>query len=108
MRHAWFAAALLAPLPLWPAPAPAQPPPVESRLDRDAERREGRADARGAERMSERRAVGLARRRFAGNILRITLIGAGRDQRYRIRMEDKGRVFTVFVYVADGRVTGGN
>lgn len=58
-------------------------------------------------RITERQAVELARARFEGNILRISLIGEGNNQRYQIRMENEGKVFTVFVHVATGRVTGG-
>ena len=57
--------------------------------------------------ITERQAVSLARQRFPGNILRITLIGEGANRRYQIRMENEGKVFTVFVNVATGRVTGG-
>jgi len=58
-------------------------------------------------RVTESQAVQLARQRFAGNILRISLVGEGANQRYQIRMENEGKVFTVFVHVATGRVTGG-
>lgn len=58
-------------------------------------------------RITERQAVDLARQRFAGNVLRISLIGEGVNQRYQIRMENEGKVFTVFVHAATGRVTGG-
>jgi uncharacterized membrane protein YkoI len=51
--------------------------------------------------------VNLARQQFAGNILRITLIGEGARQRYQIRMENAGKVFTVFVHAKTGEVTGG-
>ncbi len=57
--------------------------------------------------ITERQAVNLARQRFPGNILRITLVGEGANRRYQIRMENEGKVFTVFVHVATGRVTGG-
>jgi len=52
--------------------------------------------------------VNLARQRFAGNILRITLVGESSNQRYQIRMENSGKVFTVFVHARNGEVTGGN
>ncbi len=55
--------------------------------------------------VSERQAVGLAREQFAGNVLRISLIGQGSGLRYQIRMENEGKVFTVFVNAVDGRVT---
>jgi|TARA_B100000315_G_scaffold226950_1_gene234310 uncharacterized membrane protein YkoI len=58
--------------------------------------------------ISERQAVNLARQRFTGNILRISLIGEGDNRRYQIRMENEGKVFTVFVHAFTGRVTGGS
>ncbi len=57
--------------------------------------------------INERHAVNLARQRFAGNILRISLVGEGPNQRYQIRMENEGKVFTVFVHATTGEVSGG-
>ena len=58
-------------------------------------------------RVTERQAVEIARQRFAGNVLRISLIGEGDNQRYQIRMENEGKLFTVFVNVITGRISGG-
>ena len=58
--------------------------------------------------VSERQAVGLAREQFVGNVLRISLIGQGNNLPYQIRMENEGKVFTVFVNANDGRVTSGS
>ncbi len=58
--------------------------------------------------VSERQAVGLAREQFVGNVLRISLIGQGNSLRYQIRMENEGKVFTVFVNANNGRVTNGS
>lgn len=58
--------------------------------------------------ITENRAVEIARQSFAGNILRISLIGEGANQQYQIRMENEGKVFTVFVHAVTGRVSGGN
>ena len=58
--------------------------------------------------ISERQAVNLARQRFAGNILRISLVGEGNNKRYQIRMENQGKVFTVFVHATSGRIVNGN
>ncbi|MDP6417366.1 MAG: PepSY domain-containing protein [Gammaproteobacteria bacterium] len=58
--------------------------------------------------ISERQAVNLAQQQFTGNILRISLIGEGDNRRYQIRMENEGKVFTVFVHAFTGRVTGGS
>ncbi len=57
--------------------------------------------------ITQRQAVALARQKFAGNILRISLVGEGANQRYQIRMENAGKVFTVFVHTTTGQVTGG-
>ena len=57
--------------------------------------------------ISQRQAVNLAQQRFTGNILRISLIGEGDNRRYHIRMENEGKVFTVFVHAFTGRVEGG-
>jgi len=79
----------------------------QNQLNRNAGAREIRNDPQANARITERQAVDLARRRFPGNILRISLVGEGNNQRYQIRMENEGKVFTVFVHVATGRVTGG-
>ena len=60
-----------------------------------------------APRISERQAIDLARQQFTGNVLRISLIGQGNALRYQIRMEDEGRIFTVFVDALTGAVSGG-
>ncbi|GJM14545.1 MAG: hypothetical protein DHS20C12_29480 [Pseudohongiella sp.] len=57
--------------------------------------------------ITERQAVSLARARFAGTVLRSSLVGEGANRRFQIRMENEGRVFTVFVNEATGKVTGG-
>ena len=58
--------------------------------------------------ISERQAVNLARQTFTGNILRISLVGEGNSRRYQIRMENQGKVFTVFVHATTGRVISDN
>jgi len=60
-----------------------------------------------APQISERQAVDLARQQFAGNVLRISLIGQGNNLRYQIRMENEGKIFTVFVNANTGAVSGG-
>lgn len=57
--------------------------------------------------VSQRQAIGLAKQRFPGNVLRITLVGEGEGRRYQIRMENEGRVFTVYVHAVSGVVSGG-
>ena len=60
-----------------------------------------------APRVSERQAISLARKQFVGNVLRISLIGQGNNLRYQIRMENEGKIFTVFVNANSGAVSGG-
>lgn len=67
----------------------------------------GRNNAQPNTRVTRQQAVEIAKQRFAGNVLRISLIGEGNNQRYQIRMENEGKVFTVFVNVATGRISGG-
>jgi uncharacterized membrane protein YkoI len=80
----------------------------QNQLDRRGSPRDIRNNPQAEGRISERQAVNLARQRFPGNILRISLVGEGEHQRYQIRMENEGKVFTVFVHAVTGRVTGGN
>lgn len=86
---------------------PVQQNPNPNQLDRTAPARQIPENPQANSRISQRQAVNLARQRFPGNILRISLIGEGQNQRYQIRMENEGKVFTVFVHATTGRVTGG-
>lgn len=79
----------------------------QNQLDRSNPLRDLRVNPQDNGVITERQAVNLARQQFAGNILRITLIGEGAEQRYQIRMENAGKVFTVFVHARTGEVTGG-
>lgn len=58
--------------------------------------------------INELQAVNLVRQRFEGNVLRINLVGEAAARRYQIRMENEGKVFTVFVNASTGAVSGGN
>ena len=78
-----------------------------NQLDRSNPLRDLRVNPQANGIITERQAVNLARQQFAGNILRITLIGESAGQRYQIRMENAGKVFTVFVHAKTGEVTGG-
>lgn len=60
-----------------------------------------------AVRITEQEAVALARGQFPGNVLRITLVTDEGVARYQLRMENEGKVFTVFVNAQTGEVTGG-
>ncbi len=87
------------------AQIPIQPAQID--LNRNTDSRDIRNNPQENARVTERQAVALAKQRFAGNILRISLVGEGNTQRYQIRMENEGKVFTVFVDVATGRISGG-
>lgn len=90
--------------------AHAQNSPIQvdpTQLDRTGGSREARSVPQANTRITERQAVNLARQQFAGNVLRISLVGEGASQRYQIRMENEGKVFTVFVNANSGRVTRG-
>lgn len=67
--------------------------------DRDA--------AQASPRVTRQQAAEIAKARFAGSILRISLVGEGSNQRHQIRMENEGKVFTVFVNANTGRISGG-
>ncbi|PCJ17662.1 MAG: hypothetical protein COA96_17545 [SAR86 cluster bacterium] len=79
----------------------------QSELNRNAGAREIRNSSQASGTITQRQAVNLAKQQFSGNVLRISLIGEGENQRYQIRMESEGKVFTVFVHIATGRVTRG-
>jgi uncharacterized membrane protein YkoI len=79
----------------------------QSQLNRNNQAQDIRNAAQADGRITELQAGNLARQRFPGNILRLTLVGEGDNQRWQIRMENEGKVFTVFVHVTTGRVTGG-
>ena len=80
----------------------------QNQLDQVSPIRDLRNNPQASGIISERQAVNLARQRFAGNILRISLVGEGNNRRYQIRMENQGKVFTVFVHATSGRIVNGN
>lgn len=47
----------------------------------------------------------LARQQRNGNVLRIIPVGEAPNQRYQIRMEDEGKIFTLFVHATTGQVS---
>lgn len=88
--------------------AQVQPPtPPELNFNANADARDLRSNPLDVSKITERQAVILARQQFTGTILRINLIGEGENQRYQIRMENEGKVFTVFVHASTGNVSGG-
>lgn len=58
-------------------------------------------------RITRQQAAEIAKQRFVGSILRINLVGEGDNQRYQFRMENEGKVFTVFVNAITGKISGG-
>ena len=101
------AALLLATL-IAPAQGQVAPQVEQNQLDQANQSQRVQPPSQAGLRINERQAVNLARAKFPGNILRISLIGEGANRRYQIRMENEGKVFTVFVHATTGRVTGGN
>ena len=79
-------------------------PPTQLNINR---KDVGKNNAQAKPQVSQQQAVGIAKKRFAGSILRISLVGEGGNQRYQIRMENEGKIFTLFVNVATGRISGG-
>ena len=102
------AAFMLAGIVTMPARAQLLPPPATPPIQLD---NIGGTDQRRAQppavKISERQAVELARQHFPGNVLRISLVGQGANLRYQLRMENEGKVFTVFVDANSGVVSGG-
>ncbi|MFN3164009.1 MAG: PepSY domain-containing protein [Pseudohongiellaceae bacterium] len=91
-----------------PAQAQLAPQVEQNQLDRANQSQRVQPESRAGLRINERQAVALAREKFTGNVLRISLVGQGNNRRYQIRMEDEGKVFTVYVHGMSGEVTGGS
>lgn len=84
------------------------PPPPQTELNFRSPSRETNPNIQQfAPAISDQQAVNLAKRRYPGNILRISLIGEIPHRRYQIRMENEGKVFTVFVHATSGEVSRG-
>ncbi len=89
----------------------AQPPPQQDQNDSNRSNFSPRirnGAVRAPLQINELQAVNIVRQRFAGTVLRINLIGEATNRRYQIRMENEGKVFTVFVNANTGVVSGGN
>jgi len=55
--------------------------------------------------VNQKQALERARARFPGNVISINEIRQGERVRYRIRMDNEGNIFTVFVDKATGAVS---
>ena len=91
-----------------PAQAQLIPQVEQNQLDRANQSQRVQPESSNGLRINERQAVELAREKFTGNVLRISVVGQGANRRYQIRMENEGKVFTVYVHGMNGQVTGGN
>jgi uncharacterized iron-regulated membrane protein len=80
-----------------------QPP----QLDRATNPRDLRQTQTPTPRITQQQALEIAGQQFAGNVLRISLVMQGNTLRYQIRMENEGKIFTVFVDANTGAVSGG-
>jgi uncharacterized membrane protein YkoI len=79
-------------------------PPAQIGINRNSE---DRSNTQFNLLVTRQQAAEIAKQRFAGSILRISLVGEGNNQRYQFRMENEGKVFTVFVNAITGRISGG-
>ena len=82
------------------AQQPQATPPQPAAAQREAE------PAVQSEGISQKRALELARARFAGNVISINEVRSrNAPMRYRIRMDNEGNIFTVYVDSRNGAIT---
>ena len=55
--------------------------------------------------ISQRRALELVRAKFSGNVISINEVSRRGGRYYRVRMDDNGNIFTVYVNAASGAIT---
>lgn len=55
--------------------------------------------------VNQRQALERVRARYPGNVISINEVRQGNRVRYRVRIDNEGNIFTVFVDQATGRVT---
>jgi len=55
--------------------------------------------------VNQRQALERVRARYAGNVISINEVRQGNRVRYRVRVDNEGNIFTVFVDQATGRIT---
>ena len=55
--------------------------------------------------ISQRRALELVRARFPGNVVSINQVQQSGRLQYRVRMDDEGNIYTVYVNAQTGAIT---
>jgi len=55
--------------------------------------------------ISQRRALELVRARFPGNVVSINQVRQGGALQYRVRMDNDGNIYTVYVNAQTGAIT---
>ncbi len=55
--------------------------------------------------VSQRRALELVRARFPGNVVSINQVQQGGVLQYRVRMDNEGNIYTVYVNAQTGAIT---
>lgn len=58
-----------------------------------------------APRVSQRQALELVRARFPGNVVSINQVQQGGVLQYRVRMDNEGNIYTVYVNASTGAIT---
>lgn len=91
-----LAAALLV-LVLYPVVVDAQPAPAQPDAMQEQEAAPGPVD--------EKQALERVRARFPGNVIAINEVRQGNRVRFRIRLDNEGNIYTVFVDKATGAIS---
>lgn len=55
--------------------------------------------------VSQRKALELVRAKFSGNVISINEVSRRGGRYYRVRMDDNGNIFTLYVNAANGAIT---
>lgn len=58
-----------------------------------------------APQISQRQALELVRARFPGNVVSINQVQQGGVLQYRVRMDNEGNIYTVYVNATSGAIT---
>lgn len=65
----------------------------------------GNSSQEQAPEISQRRALELVRARFPGNVVSINQVQQGGVLQYRVRMDNEGNIYTVYVNANSGAIT---